>query len=497
MRQNSKGNGERGFALVLVLILLTLGSLLIAPMLRLTGTTLKAKQINTAILADQYARDGAAEFGMWQLLYGDATILLNDPGQCPDNICTYSVELSGITSNVTLRMRTELGTFNVRGAEDNKVRSTISVECDIDGDGFDDDCLNLPLGANMEARYSVTLTHVSPDTSSDLMAIYVELPKQFAFQPGTVDSPDSSFAEILSVTPTNIGSSQNQIWKWDVSSSPVSFQQDEAKSFRFLADIDNGQGRYCIGIFLDIEDPSPNEKNDKREAQILEGSSPPDGCNGGGMLTEKFVDQLVTPPNVTTILTYIANIEVFENNSMKLDSVKDVLPQGGFQWCDPANPPSGFTCEAPMYKIADDPFDPQADSFTNTAGYTVLSDPTETLADGRWELLWDNGGGWNLAQAGQSGDTFLLRFQAHVTPTESGSYYNELFADVDCSAPSQLISEGVTSQAEYCASYSWPTGGTLVPMYDVRSGADRTTGQGNVIVGFGGAYLESWHVDNK
>ena len=89
-----------------------------------------------------------------------------------------------------------------------------------------------------------------------------------------------------------------------------------------------------------------------------------------------------------------------------------------------------------------------------------------------------------------------MRFQTSVTLEVSGSYYNEVFADVDCAAPQILIAEGVTTAQDYCASYSWPTAGTLVPMYDVNSAAERTSGQGNISVGVGTTSLESWHVDD-
>ena len=118
MRKTGVRSNEAGFGLVLVLILLALGSLLIAPVLRLTYTTLQAKQISTDILDDQYARDGAAEFGIWQLIYGGATVFLNtnDAANCDNNECTYEVVLNGSTSTVTLRMRTELGTYQVPGS---------------------------------------------------------------------------------------------------------------------------------------------------------------------------------------------------------------------------------------------------------------------------------------------------------------------------------------------------------------------------------------------
>lgn len=65
--------GQHGFALLLVLILIAAGSLLLTPSLQLATSSLKAKQIRTTILQEQYARDGAAEYGIWQLIHGGAT----------------------------------------------------------------------------------------------------------------------------------------------------------------------------------------------------------------------------------------------------------------------------------------------------------------------------------------------------------------------------------------------------------------------------------------
>ena len=128
-----------------------------------------------------------------------------------------------------------------------------------------------------------------------------------------------------------------------------------------------------------------------------------------------------------------------------------------------------------------------------------MADPAETYlsADDRWELVWDVG--WSLEQAGEAQDNFIMRFQAEITPDLSGSYYNEIFVDVDCSVPSVLSSspDDVTSQAEYCASYSWPSAGTIVPTYDVGSTTLRSSGRGNITVDWGAldGTLESWHVN--
>ena len=98
-------SGEKGFALVLVVIFLALGSLLVIPALRLAYTTLNVKQLRTAALYDQYARDGAAEHAMWTLQYGGGTALLTESSQTID----YYIVLNGITTHIVIQLRAEPG----------------------------------------------------------------------------------------------------------------------------------------------------------------------------------------------------------------------------------------------------------------------------------------------------------------------------------------------------------------------------------------------------
>ena len=484
---------EKGFALILVLVLMAMGAMAVTPALRLASTSLKSKQIHTDLLKDQYARDGAAEYAIWQLHHGGLPSTIQ-----PEENEEYVVVLNGISADVVISMRTELGTSTIPGAEGNRLHISQSVECDEDAAGrWQDDCMTLPQIDDMAARFTISITQIGPDIEP-LEYMYEEFPEKFE---GMINLQNiDNFPEISSVTPENIGwpqnnivSPQNQIWEWDFSSAPVTFVQDEVKTFSFETVIPQDENLYCNGIFLKLQQP-PNEKADKREANVNVGNKEDEGCKGGGMSSEKFVDTLVVPPGQTTILTYIANVVNIENNSAQIEEIKDVLPQGGFQWCDPSSPPPTFTCDDPMYKKVADPFDPDVDSFTDTSGFSNLPDPTETLSNGRWELVWDDG--WGMGQAGKVDDTFIIRFMVHTAPTESGSYYNEIFIDNNCFPPNVLVDKNVTTPEEYCASYSWPSGGTLVPMYDVQSNAESTSGQGNVSIGVDVASLQSWNVDD-
>ncbi len=479
--------------------MLSIGSLLITPSMNLVSTSLKSKQIQSSRLNTQYALDGGSEYATWELIYGNAASQLSQNGEE-----SYStITLNGVQIDTTIRLSgASSGISSIPGSDDNKIRPSMTVECDQDGDGFDDDCLALPRFNGMVARYTVSLEQISPDISVGLLALYDEFPKGFTLIPGSTTSPDGSLPEIDSVTPTNIESQQWQIWKWDFSSSPIFFQHGEVKNFTFKATINNNKGRYCNGVFAKME-ALPNEKSD-RTTQIAVGTDPPEGCEGGGVYLVKYTDTSLARPNINTIVTYIINVKNIEQNSLHIDSIEDVLPPSGFLYCSPNYPPSDqqLSCDSPMWKTADEPFDPVSGDFTDVTGFTAYDDPQQTFlaGDGRWKLFWDGpgGSGWGLKQAGDTDDNFILRFQSQVTPTSSGTYFNEAFANVNCSAPSSLIAEGVTSQAEYCAAYSWPTSGVVVPSYDVRTVSGALAGQGVlVITGASTAQFTSWHMNSK
>ncbi|MBI4328979.1 MAG: hypothetical protein HY685_03830 [Chloroflexi bacterium] len=490
---------ERGYILIMVLILMAVGTLAVIPTLNIVTSGFKSKQVQSQFLAAQYTSDAGAEFALWQLLYGGATSLLTGDGAQS----SWTVSLNGVVAQVIIR---ETGatvdrTLQVPGARDNRVRPSKTVVCDKDGDGFDDECEDLPTNGGMKARYTVYLEQVSPDTSVGIVAVYDELPKGFALVPGSVTSPDGSLPGISTVTPVNIGSPSNQVWKWDLAASPVYFQRGEVKKFTFDATINKSKDRYCNGVFLKLQAP-PNEKSGKT-AHVLVGTTPPEACDSGGGEVVKYVDKSRTPPNTTTILTYVVNVNSVDQNTLHIDRLKDVLPQGSFQYCSPTYPPptQGPSCDPPMYRIANTPFDPEPENFSDVTGFTVWNDPLQTYltAKDRWELIWDGpgGAGWDIAAAGQAGDVFILRFQVQAAPVKSGTYYNEVFADVDCAAPQPLITEGVTTAQEYCASYSWPTGGVAVPSYDVRSVVGGITAQGSVSLDMATntAQLISWQVN--
>ncbi len=479
---------------LLILMLLSMGAFLLVPSIGMANSALIGKRVQSGLLSEQYARDGGTEFAVWNLLYGSATTTLSQ--QNPQ--VQYTVNLNGETSTVTLAWNATLGTLGVPTAEDDKVRPSVTVVCDKDSDGFDDDCLNLPKNlSGMVARYTIFLEQISPQISDGVTVAFDQLPTGFSYIANTTFSADGSMTPI---EPTNVGSTQAPILMWDFDTDlggPVLLAHGQIKEFSFDVNINRSENRYCNSIYL-----KPNRETTGMVSAIQVGDpSQDDGCQNGGVITSKYVDTPVVIANQPTTVTYVINVENFDTSTLAIDSVRDILPQGGIT----------YVADSATYILADEPFDPLVDSFTDVIGHYALPDTElqqSTLASGREQLIWihPNGGAspnWSLAQADNPDSILIIRFQAQATLTGSGTYFNELFADVGsgCSAPQALVSAGVFTPGnetqEYCSRYSWPTAGIIVPSYDVRSISGGLTGQGNVVmtVNNSSARLNSWHLN--
>lgn len=88
---------QRGAALVLVLIALSLGSLLIFPTLSYVSTGLLETRILEKRLLEQYSADAAVEHSLWQLKYGLADQLDPDNPSSSTSITVNGIEVPVIT----------------------------------------------------------------------------------------------------------------------------------------------------------------------------------------------------------------------------------------------------------------------------------------------------------------------------------------------------------------------------------------------------------------
>ncbi|MFC2033846.1 hypothetical protein ACFLTT_00375 [Chloroflexota bacterium] len=111
---NKKKDGQRGAALILVLIALALGSLLITPSINYMYTSTVSKDISEENLQDQYAADSAVEYAIWQLQNN------------ADNI-TDLLSLNNPSSNTTLEIN----------GEEISINTAISESLESGGTSFD------------------------------------------------------------------------------------------------------------------------------------------------------------------------------------------------------------------------------------------------------------------------------------------------------------------------------------------------------------------------
>lgn len=80
----------------------------------------------------------------------------------------------------------------------------------------------------------------------------------------------------------------------------------------------------------------------------------------------------------------------------------------------------------------------------------------------------------------QPGEALVITFQATVTLTASGSYYNEVFVRIDYDWDEDWL-------------YSWPTGGVSVPQYDLQAQTLSSILRANAMLDGQGMWRRSWH----
>jgi hypothetical protein len=448
---------EAGHAFILVLIILAIGSLLIVPALRLTGSSLKSSEVVNREVEAMYAADGAQEYVLWKLLYDGLGSNFTYDG---DNV-TFPCNVCGREVDILLIMRAVASEGGITLATDDTIRPMKSVTPD-----------TVPNNVFQTFTYTIRLEQLSDNNTQGLDVIYDILPKGFGTDPYIAGS--SYFrvedGEWESISDPSVTVVQNQVrLRWPASgnfTSPIrDFEVRQVKELKFqVAALLPKNSVHCNWAVL-----KPWDTISGPQAPIDVGSpANPGFCNEDGLLTvTKFSDPEIIQPGVEADVKYTVNITNLDGFTHHIEEITDYLP-AGFTYTD--NSTSGLTTSNPQQSL-------------------------ENINDvDRWKLLWtidEFPGGNTVAIA--SGETLTMTFWITTTKDVSGSYYNEVTVLSDVPVP-KIFSDIGIFEGEYFISYSWNTGAVIVPAYDSQADADEVLIDANMALILGGIAITSWQI---
>ena len=469
--------GQSGQAFILVLILLTVGSLLIVPSLSLSSSALSNSRIVTREVEGMYAADAAQEWVMWKLTHDNLGALFTYHGQ-EEN---YQCDVCGTPVAVTIIMRALEGEGGIVLATDDAIRPTKTVS----PDPIDNDALET-------VTYTIRLEQLSEDNSQGLDAVYDILPVVFA---------DSDYEEGRSYLRVDGGSWESipnpaievsgvQVrLKWPADYDPDTgtgafssdsgspnyfygirdFEVRQVKELRFeMTHEFKGEDKnrvFCNWVVLKMEGGTDTLSGP--QAPLTVGSpAAPGVCDDDGLLAvSKTSEPEIIQSGVETDIEYTITITNQDGFTHQIQEITDYLPEG-FIYIGP----------------------------TNGGDITTL-DPQQSLENingvDRWVLRWADAEIEDKSIL--AGVTKTLTFWARVTKDASGSYYNELIVIPADSAPPIFSEIGVSSE-EYYTCYSWNTGATLVPYFDARADSGDVAIDSNIAVILGINAFKSWQV---
>jgi len=448
---------EAGHAFILVLIILAIGSLLIVPALKLTGTSLKSSEVVNREVEAMYAADGAQEYVLWKLLYDGLGSNFTYDG---DNV-TFPCNVCGREVDILLIMRAVASEGGITLATDDTIRPMKSVTPD-----------TVPNNVFQTFTYTIRLEQLSDNNTQGLDVIYDILPKGFGTDPYIAGS--SYFrvedGEWESISDPSVTVVQNQVrLRWPASgnfTSPIrDFEVRQVKELKFqVAALLPKNSVHCNWAVL-----KPWDTISGPQAPINVGSPANPGlCSEDGLLTvTKFSDPEIIQPGVEADVKYTVNITNLDGFTHHIEEITDYLP-AGFTYTD--NSTSGLTTLNPQQSL-------------------------ENINDvDRWKLLWtiDEFPGGN-AVAIASGETLTMTFWITTTKDVSGSYYNEVTVLSDVPVP-KIFSDIGIFEGEYFISYSWNTGAVIVPAYDSQADADEVLIDANMALILGGIAITSWQI---
>jgi len=437
--------GERGYALLLVLLLLALGALLIAPTLHLAFTSLRSKQLHTNILKEQYTRDAGGEHAMWKLQYGGGTAELSTE----NDTIQYSLVINDITSDVTIKLRIEtMLSGQTLAHPDFKVMPGGEVS----------PTTGTP-GQPITFNYTLTMQQIDPDPATGYVdEVWILLPVGFSYVAGSSAFEGSPIADPIDDYNPDWDMSVLH-WLFDPAITFEMYGQIKSLTLQAEARLNNNE-RYGIEVGL-----KPRAERSGKCASVVVGNPTYGGWEGGRVQLLAESDPIIAVPNQTTEFIFtisITNVDIGEHG---IDILETVLAPG-FTYTDNSSAefPSNITSNEPVINVR---------------------------PDGREELKWDV---FPVNPMPIAMDEVLTqKFRATATPTEAGTSYAEVF--VKLNNPGTYGPDWLPGAP--AETYSWQIGPVIVPQYDVRSAVPTSQGWGNVTPGGAGVSLESWHIEPK
>ncbi|MFC1990234.1 hypothetical protein ACFLVW_06770 [Chloroflexota bacterium] len=464
---------EAGQAFILVLIMLALGSLLAAPALRLTYTSLRSASIIGDRNRGLYAGEATQQIVMWKLYHGD---LMDELGFEPGlNTANFTVDVCGTTSDVLVTMRAVELAGGVILATDHKILPTKMVE---------------PATASSKDdtgpfTYTITLKQVSSNVTDGLDAVYDIMSEEFKGKASDLYVAGSSYISTDNVSWQQIGDPKtdfgsNSLLRWpatgDFTAPFRDFYPGEKKYLKFdlYGPFNHDDIVVCNWVVVKTGDIFSLSTP---QAPLSVGNpSDPDECADSGLFTvTKVSDPMVIPPNEPTEVTYTITVTNMAGSTNRILQIDDYLPPGFVYMTEYA--PTGDITVMPPY--------------SEYLFYNGVE---------RQHLWWQAGGevddqllanGVTIA----AGGSMTLTFKALAEQGISGNYYNEVIA-IPATAPppgpfDDLEDEGFDISG-YSQSYSWSTGVVIVPAYDSQATSEGETVEASMAVEPDTVRIISW-----
>lgn len=448
-----KDRSNKGQAFLLVLVLLAIGAALTIQALRLTQTSLKSTEIVTNQTRMMYACDAAQEYIAWQLGHNNYGANFTQDGQEDHLVCN----VCGIPVDITVIMRAVPGTGGVTLAGDDVIKPTVTVTPE-----------EIPWSYHQEYEYTIRLEQLSDNTSQGLEAVYNILPKEFAtgvYVWGSSKLRVDGGEWVDFEDPLADADAGNTWLRWPaegIFESPMKdFLPRQVKEIKFkVADKLGDDDTYCDWVLL-----KPWNTISGPQAPIKVGDGP-DECESFTVLeVTKASDPEIIRPGIIAEIEYTVSIRNLYNQVRNIEYIVDILPPEFYY----VGPIEGDINEAPSTEL----------KMVNGVEREVLTwTQDEFPGDLTLKML--------------SGEIKTFTFKAKTTKNVSGSYYNEVFADlVETGIPGVFEALGLTKE-EYASNYSWNTGTVVVPTFDSEAEAGGIVLDANMMLIKDGAKITSY-----